>query len=152
MQLYSREKHGTGSVLKSVPRNYGGCFRKWAWFFRNLSVTQAFAVNGGILQVNPEQFCPLPDRTRVKSRSKWLNEDTTVTFWRARVTATFSRRRPPSGSNEPKRCGKFPALSLPYPMLMMIASLSSPWPHGLTFVSTRFAIWGGAVGRTVRKF
>jgi hypothetical protein len=41
-------------------------------------------------------------------------------------SVTFSRLRPPSGSNGPNRSGKLPARSLPYPMLMMIASRSSP--------------------------
>jgi hypothetical protein len=71
VQLYSGEKHGTGSVLKSVPRNSprndGGYFRKWAWFSRYLSVTQAFAVAAGILQVSSGAVLPRSPTARESS-------------------------------------------------------------------------------------
>jgi len=41
---------------------------------------------GSILEIIRSSSTPLPGRTRAKSRSKWLKEDTTVSLWRARVT------------------------------------------------------------------
>lgn len=66
-----------------------------------------------VLQVVSKQFDSASGSHAARSISKWLNEETTFNFWRARVTATFSLRRPPSGINGPKRRGRFPARSLP---------------------------------------